>query len=170
MDLRAYSKMFLSYLFCVLIQVMVFNNINIGTLGVTPLFYVLFILMMPYEVPAWFQLILGFILGWTVDVFCDTPGLHAASSVLMTYARTKVLEVIAPRDGYENGTHPYLMVMGFDWFLRYSIPLIFIHHSAYFMLDSFGFDNFSRTLLKIICTGLCTELFIIFSQYIAYRK
>ena len=170
MDIRAYSRIFLSYLFLVLIQVMVFNNINIGTLGITPLFYILFVLMMPFEVPIWLQLVLAFVLGWTVDVFCDTPGLHSAATVLMSYARIKVLDMIAPRDGYESGAHPYLMEMGFSWFLRYSIPLIFIHHTAYFMLDAFGFDNFFRTILKIIFTGFCTELFIIFSQYIAYRK
>jgi len=170
MDFRVYSRLFLTYLLSVLIQIMVFHNINIGTLGITPLFYVLFILMMPYEVPAWFQLVLGFVLGWTMDVFCDTPGLHTSATVLMAYSRIKILEAISPRDGYETGMHPYLMEMGIHWFLKYSVSLIFIHHTAYFMLDSFGFDNFSRTLLKIVLTGLCTELFIIFSQYIAYRK
>lgn len=170
MDIRAYFKIFLSYFVLVLAQVMVFNNINISPLGITPLFYVLFILMLPYEVWGWLQLILGFVIGWSVDVFCDTPGLHSASTVLMTFMRTKVLEFISPRDGYRNGMHPYLMEMGFNWFLSYSIPLVLVHHIAYFMLDAFGFENFFRTLLKIILTSICTEMFIIFAQYIAYRK
>jgi hypothetical protein len=149
---------------------MVFNNINISSLGITPLFYVLFILVVPYEVPLWLQLVFGFILGYSVDIFCDTPGLNSAASVVTAFLRIKVLDIIAPRDGYENGTHPYLMEMGFSWFLSYSVPLIVVHHAAYFMLDAFGFENFLRTLLKIIFTSICTEVFVIFAQYIAYRK
>ena len=170
MDIRAYSKILLTYIVLVLMQIMIFNNINIGSLGITPFFYVLFGLAVPYEVPAWLQLLFAFLTGWSVDVFCDTPGLHSAATVFMAYMRTKVLEFISPRDGYENGTHPYLMEMGWNWFLSYSIPLVLVHHILYFMLDVFGFENFFRTFLKIILTSLCTELFIIFSQYIAYRK
>ena len=170
MDIRAYSKILLTYIVLVLMQIMIFNNINIGSLGITPFFYVLFVLAVPYEVPAWLQLLFAFLTGWSVDVFCDTPGLHSAATVIMAYMRTKVLEFISPRDGYENGTHPYLMEMGWNWFLSYSIPLVLVHHILYFMLDVFGFENFFRTFLKIILTSLCTELFIIFSQYIAYRK
>lgn len=170
MDIRAYSKLFLTYLILVLLQIMVFNNINISALGITPLFYILFILVIPYEVPGWLQLIFAFILGYTIDIFVDTPGLNAASTVFMAFLRPHILRFISPRDGYENGTHPYLMEMGMSWFLNYSIPLIFAHHATYFMLDSFGFDHFFRTFMKIILTGIATEILIILSQYISYRK
>lgn len=170
MDIRAYSRIFLSYIILVLLQIMIFNNINISALGITPLFYVLFVLMVPYEVPGWLQLIFAFIMGWTIDVFCDTPGLNSCATVAMAFFREKILSFISPRDGYENGTKPYLMVMGANWFFSYSVPLVLIHHAFYFIFDAFGFQHFLQTLGKIIFTAICTEVFIIFSQYIAYRN
>ncbi|MCQ2252563.1 MAG: hypothetical protein MJZ61_03835 [Bacteroidales bacterium] len=170
MDIRAYGKVLIIYLVLVLFQVMVFNNINIGTWGITPLFYVLFVLVLPFETPSWALLLMSFVMGYTIDVFCDTPGLNAGASVAMAYARTHVLNIIQPRDGYESGLRPYLMDMGIEWFFRYSISLVLIHHLVYFVFDEFGFSHFFKTMGQIIITTAVTEAFIIISQYITFRK
>jgi hypothetical protein len=114
--------------------------------------------------------VLGFFVGFVVDVFCDTPGLNSGASTVMAFARPWVLGLLAPRDGYENGTRPYLMHMGFLWYIYYSGLLVLIHHAAYFMLDAFGFDHFFKTLSQIVLTALFTEVLLVFSQYIAFRK
>lgn len=158
------------FLILVLLQVMVINNINLGTWGITPMFYTLFILALPFETPRWALLIMSFIMGFVIDVFCDTPGLNAGASTAMAFARPWVLGMLAPRDGYENSTNPYLMVMGFVWYIYYSSLLVLIHHTVYFVFDVFGFEHFFKTLAQIILTTLLTEMLIIFSQYIAFRK
>jgi rod shape-determining protein MreD len=170
MDLKAYGKILSMFLILLLIQVMVINNINIGAWGVTPMFYTLFVLALPFETPRWVLLVFGFVMGFAVDVFCDTPGLNAGATTMMAFARPWVLGVLAPRDGYEHGTRPYLMHMGFIWYLYYSAALVMIHSTAYYILDVFGFAHFLKTLGQIILTTIFTEIFIIFSQYIAFRK
>ena len=170
MDIRAYGKIMIMFVLLVLLQVMLINNINMGVWGITPMFYTLFVLALPFETPGWALLLLGFSMGFVNDIFCDTPGLNAGATTLMAFARPWVLGMLAPRDGYENGTYPYLMNMGFIWYLYYSSLLILIHHAAYFMLDAFGFDHFFKTLSQIVLTTLLTEVLIIFSQYIAFRK
>ena len=62
------------------------------------------------------------------------------------------------------------MQMGFEGYIYYSSLLVLIHHVAFFMLDTFGFDHFLKTLGQIVLTTLVTELFVVFSQYIAFRK
>ncbi|MBQ1697989.1 MAG: hypothetical protein II075_08905 [Bacteroidales bacterium] len=170
MDLRAYGKILITFVIVVLAQVLLINNMNIGSWGITPMFYTLFILVLPFETQKWALLVMSFLLGFTIDVFCDTPGLNAGASTLMAFARPWVLGINAPRDGYENGTHPYLMDMGFAWYVYYSGTLILIHHTAYFFLDTFGFEHFFKTIAQIILTAILTEVLVIFSQYIAFRK
>lgn len=158
------------FVIVVLFQVMVINNMNIGTWGITPMFYTLFILALPFEMPRWVTLLMSFVIGFVIDIFCDTPGLNAGASTVMGFARPWVLGLIAPRDGYENGTHPYLMDMGFVWYLYYSGALVLIHHTAYFILDVFGFEHFLKTIAQIILTTIITEVLVVFAQYIAFRK
>lgn len=170
MDLRTYGRIFLMFVLVVLLQVMIINNMNLGTWGITPMFYTLFILALPFETPKWALLVMSFCLGFAIDVFCDTPGLNAGASTVMAFARPWVLGLNAPRDGYESGTRPYLMQMGFVWYLYYSGALVLIHHAAYFLLDTFGFEHFFKTISQIILTAILTEVLVIFAQYIAFRK
>lgn len=170
MDLRAYGKVLLIYIVLLLLQVMVLNNIQMGSWGITPLLYVMFVLVLPFETPKWFLLVSAFVMGYSVDVFCDTPGLNAGASVLMAFARPWILNMISPRDGYESGTRPYLMVMGQGWFFIYSMALVFIHHVLYFALDEFGFSHILRMLGRIVVTTIVTEALVVISQYIAFRK
>ena len=62
MDLKAYGKILSMFLILLLIQVMVINNINIGVWGVTPMFYTLFVLALPFETPRWVLLVFGFVM------------------------------------------------------------------------------------------------------------
>ncbi len=170
MDLKEYGKIFILFVVVVLLQVMVINNINIGVWGITPLFYTLFVLSLPFETPKWALLVMSFFIGFVVDIFCDTPGLNSGATVAMAFARPWVLGLISPRDGYENGTRPYLMHMGFVWYIYYSSLLVLIHHTVYFILDVFSFAHFFKTISQIILTTLLTEILVVFSQYIAFRK
>lgn len=170
MDIRGFFRILGSFVIIILLQIMLLNNINISSLGITPMFYVLAILVMPFEVDGWLQLILAFVLGMSVDIFSDTLGINAAASVLAAFIRPTVLRSLAPRDGYESGTAPYVSYMGLNWFVKYSLLIIFVHHILFFILNAFSFENFSQTILRIIFTTLLSFAFIVLSQFIAFRK
>ena len=57
----------------VFFQVYILNNIQFSG-AVNPYFYVLFVLLLPFETPGWILLSLAFILGLTIDIFSNTPG------------------------------------------------------------------------------------------------
>ncbi len=170
MDLRGYLKVLGQYLLLVLLQVLIFNNIKISSLGITPMFYVLFVLMVPFEVPNWLQLFFAFVLGYTVDMFADTPGLNTAASVFMAFLRPMMLNMLAPRDGYESGLYPYASYMGMQWFVRYCVPLVFAHHLFFFLIDSIGFFSFTQIAAKVFFTSAVTILFVILSQFLITKK
>jgi hypothetical protein len=158
------AKYFILFLSLVLLQVLVLNNVNMGTNALDPFLYVLFIILLPFETPSWFVLFMGFVLGINVDFFSDTSGLHAASSVSMAFARPYILNVFNTRDGYESGTLPRIYDYGYLWFVRYSFILIFIHHLTFYFLESFTFVNFFRTLFISLLGTLFTLSIVIISQ------
>jgi hypothetical protein len=153
----------------VLVQILVFNNIQFSGY-VVPYIYILFILLLPFETPRWLLLLAAFTLGISVDLFTQTPGMHAAASVFMAFLRPWVLGMSAPRDGYEPGTYPRLYYYGFQWFLRYTVILVLAHHLVLFYIEVFRFSEFFSTLLRVLLSSLFSIILIILSQYFIYRK
>jgi rod shape-determining protein MreD len=153
----------------VLIQVLLLNNIQVSGYAV-PYFYVLFILLMPFETPGWLLLLSAFALGFSVDMFSQTAGMHTAASVFMAWLRPNILRSIAPRDGYETGTLPRLYYYGFEWFLKYTVILVLAHHFILFYIEVFRFTEFFSTLLRVLLSSLISVILVILSQYFIFRK
>jgi rod shape-determining protein MreD len=153
----------------VLVQILVLNNIQVSGY-IVPHFYVLFILLLPFETPRWLLLPAAFALGITVDLFTQTPGMHTAATVFMAFLRPWVLEMSSPRDGYEPGSFPRLYYYGFQWFLRYTVILVLAHHFILFYIEVFRFSEFFSTLLRVLLSSLFSVILIMLSQYFIYRK
>ncbi len=167
--IRDLPRNIIRFVLLVLLQVLVFNNIQFSGY-LNPYIYVLFILLMPFETPRWLLLMAGFGLGLTIDIFSNTLGIHAAATVFMSFLRPYILNFIAPRDGYEIGSYPRLSFYGFKWFFRYSFILIFAHHFVLFYLEVFDFSNFFLTLLRVVLSTAFSALFVVLSQYIIFRQ
>ncbi|HEC45086.1 MAG TPA: rod shape-determining protein MreD [Bacteroides sp.] len=153
----------------VMVQILIVNNIQINEYFL-PQFYILFILLLPFETPRWLLLVSAFTLGISVDLFTQTPGMHAAASVFMAFLRPWILEMSAPRDGYETGTFPRLYYYGFQWFLRYTVILVLAHHFVLFYIEIFRFTEFFSTLLRVLLSSLFSIILIMLSQYFIFRK
>ena len=157
------------FIVLVLVQVLIISNIQISGF-IVPYFYILFILLMPFETPKWVLLVSAFALGLMVDLFTQTPGMHAAASVFMAFLRPYILEMSAPRDGYETSTFPRLHYYGFQWFLRYTVILVLAHHFILFYIEVFRFSEFFSTFLRVLLSSLFSVILIMLSQYFIYRK
>jgi hypothetical protein len=151
-----------------LLQVLIVQNIRLGSyLILFP--YVLFILLLPFDMNKLLVLALSFLLGVTVDMFYDTAGMHAAACTLIGFARNYVLRFIAPREGYDPSQSPTVEHMGLTWFVTYVGILIFIHHLFFFYLEIFRFGEFFRTLLRVIVSTIGTFTFVYIIQFLFYR-
>jgi rod shape-determining protein MreD len=153
----------------ILFQVLVMDNVLINGYMI-PYIYVLFILLMPFETPRWVQLLSAFALGLSIDLFSGTLGMHTAASVLAGYARPYLLNLLAPRDGYDPETYPRVHYYGFLWFLKYTALIVVIHHLALFYLEAFQLKHFFSTLLRVILSSILTTSTIVLSQYFVFRK
>lgn len=165
-DILKYTGIFILLL---LIQILVMNNIGFSGY-VNPYVYILFILLLPLQMPAWLLLIIAFFTGLSVDMFAATAGLHTAATVLAAFVRPYILSVIAPRDGYEQGDESGIKENGFRWFLLYAGLMVFIHHFALFYIEVFRFKHFFLTFARVILSSLFSILFIVLIQVLIIRR
>lgn len=153
-------KNIVRFILLILLQVLVLNNMNL--MGyMNPYVYILFILLLPANINKSLLLLLAFITGLTIDFFGNTPGLNAAATVLMAFARPGVLNLFFKNLDFEPGEEPDITKLGFGKFLRYTIILVLIHHTALFFLEIFNFDEILTTLYRIVISSVFSTFIII---------
>lgn len=157
------------FIVLVLVQIFVLNNIRINGY-INPYLYVLFILLLPFETPGWLLLTSSFLLGFSIDIFVHTPGLHTAASVFMAFCRPAMIKMISRNKTIEPGMSPGIRDMGFNWFFVYSLVLIFIHHVLLFFMEVFRFNEFFDTVIRIGLSTVATVLLVFVVEYLFINK
>lgn len=149
----------------VLIQVLVINHIRLGGY-VHPYVYMIFILLLPINLPNWQLLLLGFGLGLSIDLFTGAPGLHAGATTLMAFCRPAILRLVSGHQKLENVVEPNLSQLGGVWFLRYTLCMVLVHHFALFFLESFSFHLILQVLLRILISAPASVFLILIILYL----
>ncbi|MBN1414534.1 MAG: rod shape-determining protein MreD [Bacteroidales bacterium] len=157
------------FIVLLLLQLLVFDNIQFSGF-INPYVYVLFLLLLPFNFSRSLMLILALVMGLILDMFSGTPGVHTTSTVLIAFIRPGVLNLIAPHDGYEANTLPRITYMGLEWFIKYTLIIVFIHHLVLFYIEVFSFSHFFHTLLKVVLSSSFSCVFIVLSQFFVFRK
>jgi rod shape-determining protein MreD len=157
----------LIFILLVLLQVLLFNNIQFSGY-VNPYVYIMFILLLPIDVPSWLLLILSFVTGLIIDFFSGSPGMHTSATVLAGFVRPYILRIVSPRDGYESGSDPSMLNYGFRWFFFYALLVVLVHHTALFYLEVFRFAEFFRTMLRVLLSSIFSMTFILLIEF--YRR
>jgi rod shape-determining protein MreD len=153
----------------VFIQVCLLKNITLYNLA-SPYLYILFILLLPFETPNILLFALAFIMGLTIDAFYDTPGLHAASCVLLAFVRILFISVTVQKEGFDNEPEPTLSIMGFRWFFSYVAILTLIHHFFLFILEAFNFSELEYTLSRVLLSSIFTVFLMVLSGLLFFRR
>ena len=150
-------------------QVFLFRNITLYNLS-TPYLYILFILLLPFEMPNALLFALSFLLGLTIDAFYDTPGLHAASCVLLAFVRILFIGITVQKEGFDNEPEPTLSVMGLRWFFTYALILTLAHHFFLFNLEVFRLSEIPYTLSRFVLSSIFTVFLMLLSGFLFYRR
>lgn len=167
--IRELGKYLLILIMLIAAQLLVFNNIDFSGY-INPYIYVLFVLLLPFKTPKLVILVSSFMLGLSIDLFMGTPGVHSTATVLMAFSRPGVMAMFSPREGYQTGTYPRLEQFGVEWFVKYTVTLVLLHHFALFYLEVFTFHHFFSTFLRAFLSTILTSMLIIFSQFFIFRR
>jgi len=138
---------------------------------ITPYLYFLFILWLPFSVPRFWQLVIGFILGLSLDYFMQRPGLHAAACVLIAYVRPFIINVLSPKDESEfNYREPSPRALGWTPYAIYVFILTLLHHGYLFFLEWLTFGSFITFFVKVIASTAVSMLLIFTVELLFPRK
>ncbi|MBM3452479.1 MAG: hypothetical protein FJX84_04970 [Bacteroidetes bacterium] len=159
----------LRFLGVFMLQVFVFNALEPG-FGIHIMIYPLFIALLPFNNNVFSMLTISFFLGFIIDIFSNTFGLHSSAALAMAIARPPIYNNFSPRDGYDNLKLPTILRMGFRWHLVTFGPLLLIHHLWFFALESFRLDELFFTLKKTFLSAFITFIVCMILQYIFFKK
>ncbi len=166
--ISSYLKYTVMFILLVLIQILILNQVQLSGY-INPFMYILFILLLPVNSPAYLLLTLAFFIGITVDIFSNSMGIHAFASVFIAYIRPFVIRSVSVRDE-DLDNYPGLMQNKFPWFLKYTVISVIIHHFILFYLEVFSFSDFFNTLLRVMLSSIFSIFIIVLSQFIIFRK
>lgn len=167
--IKGLGKYTIMFFVLVLVQVLILNNIQVSGL-INPYIYILFILLLPFSTPGYLLLLLSFLIGISVDIFSNTPGMNAGASVLLGFVRPGLAKLITSREIIEKGGTPGLKQIGFSSFLKYVMIAVLIHHFFLFYAESFSFSDIPETFLRIILSSIFSIVVILGSQFIIFKN
>lgn len=142
-----------------LLQVLVLNHIHVAGYA-TPFLYIYFILKFDAGISRNELMLWGFFLGLSVDIFSCTPGMNAAATVLLAFARPTILRLFSSRDTFDD-FEPGFKNIGASSFIKYVVAGVLLQNTALLAIESFSFFDLPVLLLKIITSSLLTVLCIL---------
>ena len=144
------------FILYIALQVFVLKEINLVGSNQNYIFIMIYqvaILTLPIKIPQFFMILIAFSIGFIVDLFYLSPGVHAGACLWMVVCRPIVLRMFEPKNGYQTDISPTISNLGVVWFAKYASVLLFIFFLSYFILEIFTFvyagEIFLKTILSI---------------------
>jgi len=157
------------FVLLVLVQVGVLNQVQLGGF-INPYLYILFVIMLPFSVPGWFILVLSFVMGLSIDMFCNSPGIHASATVFAGFLRQYIISGLMPRENTDPITSPNIRTFGIGWFFKYSLAVVVVHHVFLFVIEAFKFSDLHLVLWRALLSIIFTMLLIFMTQFLFVRN
>jgi len=152
-----YIKYIAMFVILVLLQVLVLNRISLFGYA-TPFLYIYFIIKMPIGINRSVITLIGFLMGLTIDIFCNTPGVNAAATACAGFICGSIQGLFILKNDY-NDQEPGWSQLGAA-FVKYALLLTFIHHLLLISIETFSFFNIKLITLRILSSTILTFLLI----------
>lgn len=159
----------LRFLLLMLLQVLVLNNIYMSGY-VTPLLFVLFVLMLPTGMNRLTLLVVSFGVGLCADLFCNMLGVHAACCTLLAMCRILFADRILTNNDEKVVSIPCIKATSPQTFIGYLVMMYAIYFFFYYLLELFSFREFFKLLLSIILSTVVSSLLSILYQLVCLPR
>lgn len=122
-------------------------------------FYIGFILFLPYGISKSLAMIIAFFTGLIIDVFSNTPGIHASACIFIAFIKDFWYAMMIGQS--DDDVYLDWNELGVWGSVTYLLPLIFFHHFIIFSIENGGFNSFGLLFTKIVFSTTYS-FFIIF--------
>lgn len=151
----------------VILQEFVFDNINIAGL-VNPYIYIMFIILLPFQIRGWILLMLGFASGAAIDIINGTIGLQTICATWLAFARPAIVNVFIGKDEVYDGGAPSASRLGTMRFLRYVVAMALLFNIPLFLLEDPDAGALTLTARIVLSTMLSS--FIIYILHLPLAR
>ncbi len=159
-----YLKYGFLFFFLSLCQAYVFGRINFMG-AVNPQVFILFILLVPVYSKSGLML-LGFLLGFSVDLLMGSGGMHAASGVCIAFARSFGLRLVSEKSRFDSATCPIGALSKSERFLYFAL-LSALQSLVIYLLDSWHLYPVARAgLYALISAGMTWLLLVVIYPFV----
>lgn len=169
MEARLILRYFFYSVVLFFLQIILFNHVAIG-IGLVPFVYILIILLLPVDIQRVIPLVFAFVFAFLIDIFNDTIAYNTGAFVFVAFLRPWILQILSPGDGYEVGKLPSVFNMGFGWFIRYTLIIVFFHQLVYFSLETFMISKILVVFSKAFVNTIYSVAFIIVLHILFFRN
>ena len=132
--------------------------------------YLLGLLILPSTLRTIPLMLLAFVLGFILDVFFETIGMHAAAATLFAFLKPFWLKTASPTGGFDEAEEPSLPQIGLGRYVSYAFPLLFVYSLAFFTADQWGIGGVFGVLSRSFFSALFTLLLTILVQLLFFRR
>jgi len=162
-----WMSMVLRFLFYIGLQVFVLKEIHLSGSNQNLIFILIYpvaLLTLPFRIPHFFIILMAFIVGFIVDLFYMSPGVHAGACLWMVVLRPLMFRILEPKNGYQLDMSPTISDLGIIWFAKYASTLLLVFFLTYFILQVFTFVYIGEIVLKTILSFFVSTIIIFLLQ------
>lgn len=146
-------KWYLAVLLSIAVQVMFLRDIALANVAFC-FIYTWFLVKAPMNTNPLLFLPGAMLVGWVIDTFYNTHGMHAFACVLLAWLRPLYFRILTPANGYDERSSISLAEMKWLWFFSYIFLMLMSHHFLLFMLEAGDVTLIGMTLLKSLASTL----------------
>lgn len=155
--MNIWLKTFIWFVALIVLQVMLFNHLQLAyVINTFP--YIFIVVSFPNSMNNIARTLVGFILGFIIDMLCGTWGVHTIATTLAAFIQPMLMKLIALPEQLDRKA-PSFRVMKWK-FLEYTSLLVFIHHVVLFSLETFDITLWSWVLIKAVVSSIVTILIV----------
>jgi len=160
-------KLLLSVLIITIIQIGIFNNMDLFNL-INPSFYLLIFILYRTTFYRTLFILLGFFIGLAVDLTAQTYGCHTIATLTICFSR----ELLEKYSFGVNANLPKPMLSGTVLTNRlfFFFSIIFIHQLIYFSLVFFSFRFANTIIFYTLLNSIVTFIVIWVTTKIFFEK
>ena len=164
---NARSEQILYFLIYVLLQLPIIHRFVLFD-SAFAFFYISFLLVLPLGQNKLTSLLIAFGIGLLIDIFSNTPGVHASASLVLVVLRKFWLVMVAGTP--EDDARVSIYVLGLRTMIMYALPLVFVHHFLIFLIEHGSFSPFGLLLQRSILSALLTTILFLTSNFLLSPK
>ena len=146
-----------------LVQVLVFKQVSEAIGPWFSIFiYPLFILLLPLVLPTSLVVLAGFFMGILIDMFYQSPGVHASAGAFSGFGRALIFAIFEPKGGFSsNYTTISPLTTGWQTFMQIAGVFFFAHLFWYFAVSEFTLVYFGSITLKTLGALVLSLLMVV---------